>query len=241
MVNHAAVWMLRISASRRAWACRGMDGSLRIDVNGAPLLSAAISTPCRRGTERDPAHDDSLPASVDPSLPGWGTVVLVAGRRRVGFRSACRGKSSSTSDPRSVGLDASSAPSPSAGGGRSAVPDGTHRGLRGTLPLRPSVPCGSSRRARPGPGAPAVTTIRIVRRPPPEKTPPEPPDRRRRSAAGARVEGRRPADEPRGGRLGFRRRRPAAVTGRPFASRWGDGRRTRAARVQGRRSSPPTS
>jgi len=30
------VWTSRISVSRRAWTGRGMDGSLWIDVNGAP-------------------------------------------------------------------------------------------------------------------------------------------------------------------------------------------------------------
>jgi hypothetical protein len=36
MENHTAVWTPRIGVSRRAWTGRGMDGSLWIDVNGAP-------------------------------------------------------------------------------------------------------------------------------------------------------------------------------------------------------------
>ena len=161
MENHAAVWTPRISASRRAWTCRGMDGSLRIDVNGAPRAVGRdqYTVPTGYGTtlvaRRLPRTSRSFaPGAVRRPRRGDG-----AGAR---FRSPA-GKGSFTSDARSVGIDASSAPSPSAGGGRSAVPDGTHPGTSAQRPSsHPSsagdAPCSSSpcRRARAPVAAPVA-------------------------------------------------------------------------------------
>jgi hypothetical protein len=96
------------------------------------------------------------------------------GRRRGGLRSAarrrlflgCSGRQVSP-DARRVRADATSAWSPFAGGGGSAVPDGTHPGT--VAHLRRSHVRSILRRAGsafpPASGSPTVTTIRTTRRP----------------------------------------------------------------------------
>src|SRR5687767_9638064 len=60
MENHAAVWTPRISTSRRAWTCRALDGSLRIDVNGAPRTVGRdqYTVPTRYGTSSGARRPD---------------------------------------------------------------------------------------------------------------------------------------------------------------------------------------
>src|SRR5688572_17711120 len=116
-----------------------MVGSLRIDVNGTPRTVGRdqYTVPTRYGTTSGARRPDrsGRPAPGDDSpqrqartrsivaYPRGGTPPSSAETaQELGF-DPLPGKRPSTPDARSVGFGASSAPSPSAGGGRSAVPD----------------------------------------------------------------------------------------------------------------------